>query len=86
LGVDTTNFSADTNFLGAGDDLHLVERFSRVASDEIRYEIAVDAPNTWTKPWSAVLRLTSTQENIYEFACHEGNAEIMETMLSNGKP
>lgn len=80
--VDSTNFSAETNFLGAGEDLHLTERFTRVAPDELRYEITVDAPNTWTKPWTAMVRLKKTEENLYEFACHEGNALTMESMLS----
>jgi hypothetical protein len=87
LVVDTTNFSAKTNFLGAGEDLHLVERFSRVGPEEIRYEITIDAPDTWTRPWTAMLRLKKTSEKLYEFACHEGNAPTMETMLSPaGRP
>jgi hypothetical protein len=85
LVVDTTNFSAKTNFLGAGEDLHLVERFTRVAPDEIHYEITVDAPSTWTRPWTAMIRLKRTEEMLYEFTCHEGNAEIMETMLSGAR-
>ncbi|HTS47424.1 MAG TPA: hypothetical protein VMH05_05740 [Bryobacteraceae bacterium] len=90
LVVDTTNFSDKTNFMGAGADLHLIERFTRVAPDEIRYEIMIDAPNTWVRPWTVMVRLKRTEEKIYEFACHEGNAPIMETMLSgvrgNPKP
>jgi len=82
LVVDTTNFSAQTNFLGAGEDLHLIERFSRVGPEEIRYEITVDAPNTWTRTWTAMMRLKKTSEKLYEFACHEGNAPTMETMLA----
>jgi hypothetical protein len=37
---------------------------------------------TWTKPWTAALRLKQSQDRIYEFACHEGNFPIMEDMLS----
>jgi hypothetical protein len=59
-----------------------VERFTRVAADEISYEMTVDDPTTWTKPWTAKLRLKHTDEKIYEFACHEGNFRIMEDMLS----
>jgi hypothetical protein len=81
LVVDTTNFSAKTNFLGAGDDLHLIEHFTRVAPDEISYEVTVEASNTWAKPWTAMVRLKRSEEKIYEFACHEGNAPIIETML-----
>lgn len=85
LVVDTTNFSAKTNFLGAGEDLHLRESFTRVALDEIRYEVTIEAPRTWVRPWRAMVRLKRTEEKLYEFACHEGNADIMETMLSGVK-
>jgi hypothetical protein len=85
LVVDTTNFSPKDSFLGSAENLHLVERFTRVARDEIRYEITVDDLATWTKPWTAVLRLKQTQDKIYELACHEGNFEIMQTMLSGYK-
>ncbi len=82
LVVDTTNFSSRASFMGSAENLHLVERFTRIAPDEIRYEMTVDDPTTWTKPWTAVLRLKHTEEKIFEFACHEGNFEIVETMLS----
>lgn len=81
LVVDTTNFSPKDNFMGSAENLHLVERFTRVAPDEIRYEMTVEDPTTWTQPWTAVLRLKQTDEKIYEIACHEGNFEIMEDML-----
>jgi len=82
LVVDTTNFSDKTNFMGAGADLHLIERFKRVTPDQIDYETTIQAPDTWTRPWTVMVPLKRTEEKIYEFACHEGNAEIMETMLS----
>jgi hypothetical protein len=85
LVVDTTNFSPKADFMGSVDNRHLVERFTRVAPDEIRYEITVDDPTTWTKPWTAVLRLKQTGDKIYEFACHEGNYEIVETMLRGSR-
>ncbi len=81
LVVDTTNFSPKANFMGSAENLHLVERFTRIAPDEIRYEITVDDPTTWTKPWTAVLRLKHTEDQIYELACHEGNFPVMEGML-----
>lgn len=82
LVVDTTNFSPKANFMGSAADLHLIERFTRVAPDEIRYEITIMDLTTWTKPWTAALRLKQSQDRIYEFACHEGNFPIMEDMLS----
>ena len=83
LVVDTTNFSPQDNFMGSAENLHLVERFTRVAPDEISYQMTVDDPTTWTKPWTARLRLKHTDEKIYELACHEGNFRIMEDMLTS---
>jgi hypothetical protein len=76
LVVDTTNFSAKSNFMGSAENLHLVERFTRVAPDVISYEITISDPTTWTMPWTAVIRLKQTQNKIYEFACHEGNLSM----------
>jgi hypothetical protein len=82
LVVDTTNFSTKSNFMGSAENLHLVERFTRVAPNRVDYAVTIDDPTTWTKPWTAVIRLKQTQENIYEFACHEGNYVSMVGMLS----
>ncbi len=81
LVVDTTNFSPRSNFMGSAENLHLVERFTRVAPDTLNYQITLDDPTTWTKPWTALLPLRRTQEEIYEFACHEGNPLVMQGML-----
>ena len=81
LVVDTTNFSPKADFMGSAENLHLVEHFTRVAPDEIRYEITVDDPTTWVKPWTAALRLKHTDEKLFEVACHEGNFEVMKDML-----
>jgi hypothetical protein len=81
LVVDTTNFSASNNFMGSSDHLHLVERFTRVAPDRIDYAITIDDPTTWTKPWTAVIRLKRSAERVFEYACHEGNYEILRGML-----
>ena len=73
LVVDTTNFSHKTNFRGSGEGLHLVERFTRVDADTINYEVTVADPATFTKPWTAAFPLTKTDQQIYEYACQEGN-------------
>jgi hypothetical protein len=80
--VDTANFSPKSYFMGSAENLHLEERFTRGAADEIRYQITVNDSTTWTKPWTAAIRLRQTRDRIYEVACHEGNLPIMETMLS----
>jgi hypothetical protein len=76
LVVDTTNYSAAGAIRGATENLHLVERFTRVGPDTLEWSITFDDPATWTKPWTAVMRLTLMKqktERIYEYACHEGN-------------
>jgi hypothetical protein len=72
LVIDVTNFTDRTNFRGSGETLHLIERFTRVGPNAIRYEVTVDDPQTFTKAWTAVLDLTP-QSQLFEYACHEGN-------------
>ncbi len=81
LVIETANFSPRSDFLGAAENLHLVERLTRVAPDAIRYEVTVDDPTTWARPWTAAVRLKRQDANIYEFACHEGNRDIMLSIL-----
>jgi hypothetical protein len=74
--VDTTNFTDRTNYYGARENLHLVERFTRVASDMIIYQATIDDPTTFTRPWTIEVPLTKADEKqnqIFENACHEGN-------------
>jgi hypothetical protein len=81
LVVETTNFSPLSNFMGSAEQLHLVERFTRVSADTIDYEITVSDPTTWTKPWTTLIHLRQRQDLIYEYACHEGNDVVMKGML-----
>ena len=71
--VDTTNFTDKTGFRGSGETLHLVELFRRVDANTLHYAYTVDDPATFTKPWTAVLPMTKSDERIYEYACQEGN-------------
>ena len=80
LVVDTTNFSPKTNFMGATENLHLVERFTRAAPDILNYEVTIEDATTWTKPWTVLVRLKQTKDRLYEFACHEGNLPMMGTL------
>ncbi|HMB80896.1 MAG TPA: hypothetical protein VKI43_12545 [Vicinamibacterales bacterium] len=73
LVVDTTNFLQDAGFRGATANMHLVEKFTRVDKDTLRYEFTVEDPATWTKKWTASIPMTRTDELIYEYACHESN-------------
>jgi hypothetical protein len=73
LVVDTVNFSSRTNFRGANETLHLIEKLRRVAENTIEYSITVDDATTWTKPWTLMIPLKRTGEGMFEYACHEGN-------------
>jgi hypothetical protein len=83
LVIDTTNFSSKSNFMGAAEHLHLTERLTRVDDGTINYEMTFDDPSTWTRSWTAQMPLKRTAEALYEYACHEGNFEMMKGVLSS---
>ena len=80
LVVDTTNFTdkpRNAAFAWSrgteGKSMHLVERFRRVDAETLLYEFTIEDPTMWTRPWTASIPMTKSQEPIYEYACHEGN-------------
>jgi hypothetical protein len=80
LVVDTTNYSEKLNFRGSSENLHVVERFTRTNEDSILYQFTVEDPQTWDRPWSGELTLGKTQGPVFEFACHEGNYGMANTL------
>ena len=76
LVVETKNFVHRRSFRGSSGYRHVVERFTRVDADTIRYEFTVDDPTTWTSSWSAEVPMISTEGPMFEYACHEGNHDI----------
>ena len=81
LVVDVRNFNDMVNYRGAGQNLHLVERFTRVGAKDLRYEVTVEDATTFAQPWTAALNLKTQPEEMFEYACHEGN-HAMFNMLS----
>ena len=73
LVVDTTGFSSKSNFLGSSSGLHLVERFTRIATDTLQYDATMSDPTTWTRPWTARIYFKRIDAPLLEYACHEGN-------------
>jgi len=77
LVVAVTNFSPKTDFQGSRENLHLVERWTRLDAETIKYLVTMDDPTTWTRLWTVALELSrqSNEANrIYkEPRCHEGN-------------
>ena len=81
LVIRTANFNGRTSYRGSSDKLVLTERFRRVDADTLRYEMTVEDPSTWARPWTAALNLKPQSDQMYKYACHEGN-NAMRNMLS----
>jgi hypothetical protein len=77
LVVDVTNFSPKSDFQGAHENLHLVERWTRLDAETIDYVITIEDPTMWTKPWTVKQELKKQSDAAnriyYEPRCHEGN-------------
>ena len=78
LVVETTGFRRETAFQSGltGPSLYLEERFTRVAPDVLMYEVTVDDPTVWVRPWTYQLPMQRNSLPLYEYACHEGNYGI----------
>lgn len=84
LVVETTNFTDKILYRGAAENLQLVERIKRVGPDELEYRVTVTDPTTFTRPWTLVIPYVNTGEDMFEYACHEGNYG-MEGILSGAR-
>jgi hypothetical protein len=75
LVVDVTNFSTNAGYRGATTNLHVIERFRRADASTVHYELTVEDPTTFARPWTASLDLKKDprQVQVPEYACHEGN-------------
>ena len=77
LVVDVTNFSPKSSFQGSHENLHLVERWTRLDAETIEYAVTIEDPTVWTRPWTVKqeLKKQNDQANLifYEPRCHEGN-------------
>jgi hypothetical protein len=81
LVVETTNFHPKGNPMGgysvlSDENLHLIERFRRVADDTLEYTFTVDNPTMWTKPWTVMINWKRSRGELHEYACHEGNYSL----------
>jgi hypothetical protein len=80
LVVETTNFTDLTSYENTSANLRLTERFTRTAPNMLMYEWTVYDPETFTKPWSARYPMFKTEDTIYEYACHEGNYGLLDSL------
>src|SRR5262249_5506630 len=65
---------------GTSENRRLIERFTRVDDATIDYQFTVHDPAVFTKPWTAATPMSRIQVPIYEYACHEGNYSIVNTL------
>jgi hypothetical protein len=73
LVVETRNFNGKAGFRGAGENLVLTERYTRVAPDKIDFRLTFADSTQWTQPWTVAYFMRTADAELYEYACHEGN-------------
>ncbi len=77
LVIDVTNFSPKAEYRGSRENLHLVERWTRIGPTTLDYAATIEDPTVWTQPWTVKQEFTrqSEEENriYYEPRCVEGN-------------
>jgi hypothetical protein len=77
LVIDVSNFSPKTDVFGSRENLHLVERWTRTGPMTLAYEVRVEDPTVWTKPWTVkqdFSRQSDEENRLYtEPRCIEGN-------------
>ena len=80
LVVETTNFTdidqRDTLVFGSRDTSRVIERFTRVDTDTLGYQVTVEDSTVFTRPWTASIPMTKLEGQLFEYACHEGNYAI----------
>jgi hypothetical protein len=75
--IDKSHYTWDRVWKRATETLRLVERFTRVDADTIDFQLTLEDPATFTKPWTMTLPLTKLSVPLIEYACHEGNYGVM---------
>lgn len=73
LVIDTTNYKPGAFMNISTEKLHVIEKFTRTSPEVLQWQITVDDPGAWSKPWTAMIPLRHTKEILWEYACHEGN-------------
>ena len=81
LVVETTHFSGQAPWRGSGENLTLVEHFSRPEANILSYQVTFEDPTTWKRAWTATLDLPKTEGLVYEYACHERNYGMENLLL-----
>lgn len=73
LVIETTNYSDKSSTSPETSRKVNVERLTRISEDAIQYQFTSDDPGNYTAPYTREIILDYTNDDIYEYACHEGN-------------
>ena len=84
LVVETTNFTNETRFRGASENLRVTERFTRTGEGKMLYRATMEDP-VFTKPWTLEYPFVAAAGPIYEYACHEGNYALVDILAGARK-
>lgn len=80
LVVEVTNFSPKTDFRGSRENLRLIERWTRTGPDTLEYQVTIEDPTVWTRPWTVLQEFVRQNEYenriYYEPRCIEGNYSL----------
>ena len=82
ISVSYGNTTVENAYRNAnGATLKITEYFTRIDAETIEYKFTVDDPNTWTKPWTAIVPLSSVPGPLWEYACSESNNDAIQIMV-----
>jgi hypothetical protein len=80
LVVESRNFNGKAGYRGSDENLVLTERYTRVAPDKIDFRLTFDDRTQWTQPWTVAYFMRTGEGEMYEYACHEGNYGMRNTL------
>ena len=75
LVVEVKGFNGGAEYMGAGENLTLTERYTRVGENQLEYKFTISDPTVWTADWTGMFHFDKDddQYELVEYACHEGN-------------
>jgi hypothetical protein len=84
LVVETTNFNVKAPVRRINlqtDHLKMIERFTAVDPNTLKYEVTIEDPTVYTSPWTIAFPYSRDNDyKIFEYACHEGNYAVPNTL------
>jgi hypothetical protein len=85
LVIENTNFTDRTAFRNSSEFLKVTERLTMIDANTIKYRFTVEDPHTWDQAWSGEYPIRRTNYPMYEYACHEGNYGLANTLRAARK-